>query len=145
VDTLERFWNKVDTSGDCWLWTAAQNGTGYGTFKLDGKMVLAHRFVMECQIGVIPEGMVTDHLCRNRLCVRFDHLELVTQGENILRGLKGNLKPRDTHCPKGHEYTPENTYTRTDGGSKRCRICNNERMREQYRLNNSTIQLFERE
>ena len=29
-----------------------------------------------------------------------------------------------THCPKGHEFTPENTYIQKDGW-KGCRVCRN--------------------
>lgn len=30
---------------------------------------------------------------------------------------------RKKHCPKGHEFTPENTYHRRDDGRRRCRTC----------------------
>lgn len=29
-----------------------------------------------------------------------------------------------THCVHGHEFTPENTYTRPDGRGRACRACN---------------------
>ena len=29
---MERFWSKVDKSGDCWLWTASCARSGYGQY-----------------------------------------------------------------------------------------------------------------
>ena len=52
-----------------------------------------------------------DHLCRNPACVNPAHLEPVTNRTNIRRGYgPSGLNARKTHCIKGHEYTPENTY-----------------------------------
>ena len=36
-----------------------------------------------------------------------------------------------THCPRGHEYTPENTY-RNKRGKRICRACNRERVISVY-------------
>ena len=83
----ERFWAKVDTSGDCWVWTAARNGFGYGKFSVGrGHDVPAYRWAYRFLVGPVPRGYLLDHLCRNRLCVRPDHLEPVTHAENIRRG-----------------------------------------------------------
>jgi len=46
----------------------------------------AHRLAYERARGPIPEGKQVDHLCRQRDCVNPEHLELVTQVENIRRG-----------------------------------------------------------
>ena len=35
-----------------------------------------------------------------------------------------------THCPKGHEYTEENSYYRPDGDGRMCRTCCKERQRK---------------
>ena len=40
----------------------------------------------------------------------------------------GHPNARKTHCPQGHEYTPENTYAYEAYG-RRCRTC----AAEQYR------------
>ena len=127
----ERFWSKVDVSApnECWEWTAGRNSTGYGTFRIGRDMRGAHRVAYELSVGPIPEGLQIDHLCRNVTCVNPAHLEPVTQRENSLRGVSpAAVNATKTHCPKGHEYTPENTEM--DSGGRRCRIC-----RRDYEVN----------
>lgn len=87
ISTAERFARKlsIDTHG-CHLWTGGTDPTGYGRFYLDGRMAYAHRVAVELHQGPIPAGMVVDHLCRVRNCVNPEHLEVVTQRENLLRG-----------------------------------------------------------
>ena len=99
--TLEqRFWSKVDKTAPngCWQWCAAIAWNGYGAFaKRSTKPIVsmvAHRMAWELTNGPVPDGLVLDHLCRNRGCVNPDHLEVVTQAENIRRGLLGVLKPQ---------------------------------------------------
>ncbi len=110
-----RFWAKVDKSGgpeSCWLWNAVKHDCGYGRFFNNSKRLLAHRVSYEMQVGPIPEGFVIDHLCRTPACVNPKHLEAVTNRENVLRGIGPTAKNASkTHCSKGHELTPENTYT----------------------------------
>jgi hypothetical protein len=69
--------------------------------------------------------LVLDHLCRNRRCVNPEHLEIVTSVENVMRGEGfGPKNAAKTHCDKGHEFTPENTYIRTRAqGGRECRAC----------------------
>jgi hypothetical protein len=76
----ERFWSKVDRSGDCWLWTAYINDAGYGHFGVrDGVTVKAHRFAYELVRGAIPEGLTLDHrhTCPKH-CVNPTHLRPAT-------------------------------------------------------------------
>lgn len=81
--TEERFWKKVDKTGECWLWTAVCNSDHYGRFWHGGKMVLAHRVSYAWANGEIPEGMYVDHRCHTRNCVRPDHLRLATHAQNL--------------------------------------------------------------
>lgn len=141
----DRFWDKVEKTDECWVWTAAKTA-GYGRFWQDGKMLNAHRVAYEMLVGPIPDGLQLDHLCRNRACVRPDHLEVVTQQENISRGdvgrhgnnaNAGSNNREKTHCARGHEYTPENTYLTKQGPDGRqrhrnCRECQREANRRSY-------------
>lgn len=69
----DRFWEKVDKSGNCWLWTAySHNGWGY--FSMNRTPQLAHRVAYEFAHGPIPYGMRVKNTCGNDLCVNPDHL-----------------------------------------------------------------------
>lgn len=118
----ERFWRHVDkTEGGCWLWTG-QKWLGRGYFNVAGRNVKAHRYAYELLVGPIPDGLTIDHLCATPACVNPEHLEPVTLAVNISRN-----RDRNTHCRRGHAYTPSNTYeyTRSDGyRGRQCRACN---------------------
>lgn len=82
----EYFFEKVDVSGCCWEWTAHKDRDGYGQFSLpDGAKPMAHRWCWEFLVGPIPDGYQLDHLCLNKACVMPDHLEIVTNAENMRR------------------------------------------------------------
>jgi hypothetical protein len=135
ADTETRFWKRVARTDACWLWTGATTGYGYGQFYLGlgQRRVRAHRFSYELLVGPIPDGLVLDHLCRVRLCVNPAHLEPVTQRENILRGEGTSAHhARQTHCKRGHEFTPENTYVRR--GMRTCRQCHRAKIRARRAL-----------
>ena len=104
--SAERFWAKVDKSGDCWLWTEGRfrwRAADYGAFTVKGKRVAAHRVAYTLTYGAIKHTI--DHLCRNTLCVRPDHLEDVDIRTNILRGTCPPAdNARKSKCPRGHAY-----------------------------------------
>lgn len=81
----ERFFARVVESGDCWDWVGLVNSDGYGTLREAGEYRLAHRWVYEFMVAEIPTGLTIDHLCRNTRCVNPDHLEPVTNSENVRR------------------------------------------------------------
>lgn len=118
----ERFFEKIEKINSCWIWKSTITPTGYGHFSTGGtnQRELAHRFSYELHKGKIPERLVVDHLCRNRSCVNPDHLQIVTQQENVLRGIgAAAINARKTHCVKGHSFE-EMAYVNHKGQ----RICN---------------------
>jgi len=139
----ERFWAKVDKTGDCWLWTASKYHDGYGQFRVGDRPRRAHRVAYELVRGPIPDGLVLDHLCRVHACVNPDHLEPVTDKVNIARGRarEASLARRNakTHCVNGHELTDQNIYIRRNG-LRECRTCLNAASRR-YRAAKTTDQI----
>lgn len=72
--------------GHCWEWQGHRNRGGYGVFGENSKTLhMAHRYAWELVHGPVPEGLEMDHLCRNKACVRVEHLEAVTRSVNCLR------------------------------------------------------------
>ncbi len=111
-----RFWAKVKKGDGCWEWQGALI-KGYGSFRTVTHWY-AHRWSYQQAVGAIPDGLQLDHLCRNPRCVRPDHLEPVTGGENVRRGHTAR------GCSRGHKFTEENTYYRPDRPWQRqCRAC----------------------
>ena len=107
---------------ECILWSGYIDQAGYGRF---GRHGYAHRRAYEEAVGPIPEGLTIDHLCRVRACINPEHMEPVTRGENVLRGVgPAAMAARVTHCPQGHAYAGWNLTIKKDG-ARRCRTCHN--------------------
>lgn len=100
----ERFWPKVDASGDCWEWTGARNPEGYGRIgagRRGSATLHAHRVAWELLVGPVPAHLELDHLCRNPRCVNPDHLEPVSRTENIRRG---QWKQRNADWHRAYQF-----------------------------------------
>ncbi len=127
VERVERRFSAkvtVDPETGCHEWNAHRTQNGYGQFGMGSRVLYAHRAAYEIYVGPIPGGLHIDHLCRNRGCVNPEHLEAVTQRENTLRGVGvAAACARKTHCLRGHEFKPENTYRGRSDGSRECITC----------------------
>lgn len=125
-------------SGPCWIWTGAQfqQRGGYGAVGYEGATWRVHRLTYTLLVGPVPDGLVLDHLCRQRLCCNPAHLEPVTQAVNLERGVTGRRK---TRCVNGHALVGENLFIRQrkEGERWECRACiraNKRRRRAEARL-----------
>jgi len=127
----------------CLPWHKSLNEHGYGQTFVDGKHAKAHRAVWAEANGPIPEGMVIDHKCHNeaanagecaggftcshRACVNLDHLQLISQSENILLGLH-SIDVKEA-CPQGHSYNDKRNIMIRKSGKRECAECNRSRSR----------------
>src|ERR1700743_2238118 len=103
---IENLSSKFLLGNGCWNWTGSLTDAGYGRIRRKGfKEKLAHRILYEMVIGPIPAGLELDHICRNRSCVRPDHVEPVTHAENMRRAA---VTSQWTHCSRGHRLAGEN-------------------------------------
>jgi hypothetical protein len=135
----ERLNARLDKSGECWVWLGATRPSGYGVIGIrDNSVGSVHRVSYVLAYGSIPDGLHIDHLCRNRACARPSHLEAVTQAENNRRAGAAR-RAANTHCRRGHEFSPENTF-QTAKGARECRTCRN--MRERAARRGMTLETF---
>lgn len=115
---------SVQDGNGCWVWQGNKTPQGYGWVSHRGRSFRAHRLSFELFRGEIPHPsqLVLDHLCRNRACCNPDHLECVTNRENLMRGNGvAAAGARQTHCAQGHSF--ETYGARRANGYRWCKEC----------------------
>lgn len=139
-DDFQRFKKYVNKKDDgCWFWNGYKDKDGYGIFTLLRKRRKAHRVSWYAVNGMIKDGYVIHHKCKNRSCVNPSHLSQVSKRENSLSQSKGvgAINAAKTHCKNGHKF--DKVY----GIKKKqrcCSICENEKSKRlQKKWNNNQI------
>lgn len=109
---VDRFWSKVDKTGECWEWRGAIAKSGYGHINRGRRgegVIRCHRLSWElANQRSIPDGLYVLHKCDNPKCVRPDHLFLGTPTDNM-RDMAAKGRWRN-HISAGWRHTP----TRSD-------------------------------
>jgi len=138
TDLVERFWSKVDTSGDCWEWQGGLRGRGYGQLYVGGhlRMMDAHRVSAMLHFGMFDLRLLVCHTCDNPKCVRPDHLYLGTYADNWRDTLERSRPPLEACRKAGHPYTDENTTWVNQRDREPRRYCS-QCLRERYRIKNA--------
>jgi hypothetical protein len=122
---MERFFSKIDKTETCWVWTAGLRGkTGYGAFKLNGKVIDAHRISYELHNTVIPPGMYVCHTCDNRKCVNPNHLFLGSAKDNHQDAVNKNRIIPGLSSKKRRKHPSRGAYLRGCRCDE-CRAINN--------------------
>jgi hypothetical protein len=119
----------------CLIWTAATSRGYARCTRIGMPSQLVHRALWILRLGQIPEDMVLDHLCRNRACCNVAHLELVTIGENIRRGIDARMGSNaGAVCRNGHSLWGKNLRIERvkQWLVRRCKVCANEREKKRY-------------
>lgn len=128
----------IDNDRGCWHWTGHVGSKGYGqtTYRGHGNADLHRRMYEVWHRVELAYGQQVCHSCDNRRCCNPEHLWV---GDSTANRRDQLAKGRDyfsalTHCKRGHEFTPENTYMRRPygkkGPSRVCRACQRLRNRE---------------
>ena len=119
----ESFWSRTVPNGACLDWVGRRDKKGYGRVTWDGVPTFAHRVAFFLRMDRWPDGDLR-HLCDRPICVL--HAVEGSRSENVRDSVAAGThgQTRKTHCPAGHEYTPENTYRPPgDPGHRICRTC----------------------
>lgn len=114
--------NSIADTNGCWIWQRKIDKDGYGHIAIptgsgSSRDVRAHRVSYETFVGPIPDDLTIDHTCYVPACVNPSHLRPLTLSKNV-----SEARARKTHCKHGHEFTPENTFRKPNGG-RGCRTC----------------------
>jgi hypothetical protein len=89
------FWDNVNKTDGCWIWTGHIDSEGYGDC---GNGRSAHRVAYKLATGQDPGELFVLHKCDTPACVRPDHLFLGTHLDNVrdmdTKGRRGDCRQK---------------------------------------------------
>ncbi|WP_412033701.1 NUMOD4 motif-containing HNH endonuclease [Mycobacterium sherrisii] len=108
--------------------TPNRNGYLRVGLKRDGRLRnhFVHKLVLEAFVCARPEGMECCHADNDRANNRLTNLRWDTRAANVADIVRSGFlfNAQKTHCPAGHEYSPQNT--RIVSGRRTCVLCRRE-------------------
>lgn len=123
----------IDSTTNCWLFQGKPRDahSKHCRIQFNFKLEYIHRISAHIHWGYqLDSSMLVLHKreCPNPNCWNPDHLYEGDRRDNVMdslaRGTHNFLNQTTTHCPQGHEYTPENTAINSASGKKYCKECN---------------------
>lgn len=128
---------RIDERG-CWLWTGFihPEPNPYGSCYAFGRNWRVHRLAYFLWNGQLNRALDVCHKCDVKHCCNPDHLWQGTPKENMQDAAKKKIwsRQRKTHCPRGHEYSGENTYRAPGSPNRRhCKQCMRDRHQQTKR------------
>jgi hypothetical protein len=78
--------NTTTNERGCWLWLGSLDEKGYGRVNAKGFPKRVHQCTWKLAGRTVPKPLMLDHTCKNKPCCNPDHLETVTNQENVRRG-----------------------------------------------------------
>ena len=124
TELINKLHEKTEIKDGHWLYRNTNTKGGYGYVGHEGSNWSVHRLSLSLflKLNYRDYSWQANHLCNYKNCWNPLHLYVGTQKDNVQDSNVGLRNKQKTHCPLGHEYTPENTYTEPSG-KRRCIIC----------------------
>ena len=105
-DRIEAMSIPEPNSG-CRIWTGAVSSKGYGSIRINGKSLGAHRVAYELEKGPIPAGMMVCHHCDLPPCIEATHLYAGTNDDNMADMDKRNRRASQSGSNNGNAKVAE--------------------------------------
>ena len=124
----------------CWLWTGYIDGAGRARFKYNNHRFLASRVAYFLATGIDAGKLNVHHTCDNPRCIKFNHLWLGTQRENI-----EDMNRKGRHGHTGAKGIKQPTAKLTDEKVReiRLKLKNQPYLAKKFRVSQSLISMVQ--